>query len=139
VFPKIIAAAVLSAIAIAASGCLGDSDAEAESPPTTTGQAETQPPAQPAVDIAKFRAAFKETFGERPWYGQITGMKMGRITTTKKVSRTLEVTMKLDPEREVDVGTICHAAFTVAENLGVRDRIEAVHLFGSDGSDGGCA
>src|SRR5262245_44927945 len=51
--PRIIFVAVLSAIAMAASGC-GDSDAEAESPPaTTTEQVETQPPAEPTFDIAK--------------------------------------------------------------------------------------
>jgi hypothetical protein len=136
----LIAVVGLSAIAIAVSGCTGDSDAEAETPPaTTTGQVETQPPARSAVDIAKFRAAFEETFGERPWYGQITGMKMAQITTTKKAYRTLEITMTLDPESEIDVGTICEAAFTVAHNLGVRDGIEAVRVMGSDGADGGCA
>ena len=130
----LIAVAGLSAIAIAVSGCTGDSDAEAETPPaTTTGQVETRPPARSAIDIFKFRAAFEETFGERPWYGQITGMKMARI------NRTLEITMRLDPESEFDVGTICEAAFTVADNLGVRDGIEAVHVVGSDGGDGGCA
>ena len=135
----LIAVAGLSAIAIAVSGCTGDSDAEAETPPaTTTGQVETQPPAQSAVDIATFRAAFEETFGEQPWYGQITGMKMGQITTTTKAYRTLEITMKLD-KSEIDVGTICEAAFTVADNTGVGDGIEAVRVIGPDGSDGGCA
>ena len=37
-----------------------------------------------AVDIAKFRAAFREAFGtppdERPWYPLITGMKMAHRT-----------------------------------------------------------
>ena len=46
VVPRIIVVAGLSAIAIAASGCSGDSDAEAESPPAATSeQVETQPPA----------------------------------------------------------------------------------------------
>jgi len=129
----VIAVAGLSAVALAVSGCTGDSDAEESRPATTTGQVETQPPAQSAVDISKFRAAFKEAFGERPWYGQITGMKMAQITPT------LEITMKLDPENEIDVGTICEAAFTVANNTGVRDEIEAVHVMGEDGEDGGCA
>jgi len=129
----VIAVAGLSAVALAVSGCTEDSDAEESRPATTTGQAETQPPAQSAVDISKFRAAFKEAFGERPWYGQITGMKMAQITPT------LEITMKLDPENEIDVGTICEAAFTVANNTGVRDEIEAVHVMGEDGEDGGCA
>jgi hypothetical protein len=136
----LIAVAGLSAIAIAVSGCTGDSDAEAESPPaTTTGQVETQPPPQSAVNISKFRAAFEEAFGERPWYGQITGMKMTQITTTKKTYRTLEITTTLDPESETDVGTICEAVFKVADDAGVRDGIEAVRVIGSDGADGGCA
>ena len=131
--PRIIVVTGLSAIAMAASGCLGDSDPETESSPaTTTEQVETRPPAQPTVNIAKFRAAFKEAFGERPWYGQITGMKM-----TQK--RTLEIRMKPDPESEIDVGTICEAVFNVAANAGVRDGIEAVRVVGSDGRDGGCA
>src|SRR6188768_3563329 len=103
VVPRIIVVAGLSAIAIAASGCSGDSDAEAESPSAaTTEQVETQPPAQPRVDIAKFRAAFKETFGtppdERPWYGLITGMKMAprEIVTVTSSYRVLEITTKLE-------------------------------------------
>ena len=138
----LIAGAGLSVIAIAVSGCTGDSDAEAESPAaTTTEQAETQAPAQSAVDIAKFRAAFKEAFGEQPWYGQITGMKMAQITTTRKAQRTLEITMKLSAAEinEIEVGTICEAVFKAAGNAGVRDGIEAVRVIASDGKDGGCA
>jgi hypothetical protein len=119
---------------MAASGCLGDSDAEAESPPaTTTEQVETRPPTEPTVDIAKFRAAFKEAFGEQPWYGQITGMKMAQ--------RTLEITMKLSATEinEIEVGTICEAVFNAADNAGVRDGIQAVRVIASDGKDGGCA
>ena len=119
------------ALGIAASGCSGGNDAEAESRPvTTTEQVGTGPGTQPVVDISKFRAAFKETFGERPWYRQITGMKM-----TPK--RSIEVRM-VDPEK-IDIGTICEAVFSVADNAGVRNRIDAVHVIGSDGSDGGCA
>ena len=135
-----IAVAGLIAIAIAVSGCSGDSDAEAESPPaTTTGQAGTRPPAQSAVDISKFRAAFEEAFGERPWYGQITGMRMTQISSDYKTYRTLEITMKHDPESETEVGTICEAAFDVADNVGVREGIEAVKVIRSDGAEGGCA
>jgi len=142
VVPRIIVVAGLSAIAIAASGCLGDSDAEAESPPaTTTEQVETQPPAQPTVDISKFRAAFKETFGtppdERPWYDQITGMKM-------MAHRILRITTKLDPDSdsiETDAGTICRAAMGFAlDNAEVVGRIRGVEVMGSDGvGGGGCA
>ena len=81
-------------------------------------------------DISKFRAALKETFGAQAWYRQITGMKM-----TQK--RSIEVRM-VDPEK-IDVGTICEAVFSVADNAGVRNTIDAVHVIGSDGSDGGCA
>jgi hypothetical protein len=75
VSPKAIVVAGLSAIAIAASGCSGDSDPEAE-----------------------FRAAFKKSFGEATWYHHITGMKMAdgflEITTdldpkSDSVSRTI--------------------------------------------------
>lgn len=51
--PKAIAVAGLSAIAIAAGGCSGDSDAEAE-----------------------FRAAFEKKFSAAPWYQDITGMEV---------------------------------------------------------------
>ena len=130
---RIIVVSGLSAIAMAASGCLGDSDAEAESPAaTTTGQVDTQPRAQSAVDISKFRAAFKETYGDRPWYGLITGMKVTQ-------NRTLDITMKLDPAREPEVGTICHAAFSAADKAGMGDAIEAVRVVRSDGVEGGCA
>jgi hypothetical protein len=130
----LIAVAGLSAIAIAVSGCTGDSDAEAESPPaTTTGQVETQPPARSAVDIFKFRVAFKETFGERPWYGQITGMKMG-------LHGFLEITTKLD-ESDGDTRTICGAAMRFAlDGAEGGDGIEGVLMRGSDGAEqGGCA
>ena len=61
VSPKAVAVAGLSAIAIAAGGCGGDSDPDAE-----------------------FRAAFEERFGETPWYQHITGMEVDgwlKITT----------------------------------------------------------
>jgi hypothetical protein len=124
----LIAVVGLTAIAIAVSGCTGDSDAEAESPPaTTTGQVETQPPARSAVDIFKFRVAFKETFGERPWYRQITGMKMG-------LHGFLEITTKLD-ESDGDTRTICGAAMRFA-----LDGAEGGDVMrGSDGAEqGGC-
>ena len=144
VFTRIIVVAGLSAIAIAASGCSGDSDAEAESPPaTTTEQVETQPPAQPTVDISKFRAAFKETFGtppdERPWYGLITGMKMAprEIVTATSSYRVLEITTKLKSPSETVVSKICEAVFALDSET--RNGIEAVRVIGSDGEEGGCA
>jgi hypothetical protein len=115
---------------LAASGCGGRSDAEAELPRvTTTKRVETQPPTHRSVDMSQFRAAFKDAYGERPWYGHITGMKVTR-------TRTVEITMT---EREIDVGTICQAVFRTARNIGVRDGINAVHLIRSDGKEGGCA
>jgi hypothetical protein len=135
---RIIVVSGLSAIAMATSGCLGDSDAEAESPPaTTTAQVETRPPAQSAVDIAKFRAAFKKAFRERPWYGQITGMKMA--------GRTLEIATKLDPgsstDEDSDGPAICHAGANLALDFGeLGDGIEWVTVLGSDGVGlGSCA
>jgi len=137
VLSRIIVVAGLSAIAMAASGCLGDSDAEAESQPaTTTEQVETRPPAEPTVDIAKFRAAFREAFGtppdERPWYGLITGMKMAR--------RTLEITTKVDPGSTSAARTICGAAMRFALDSEAGEGIESVRVLGSDGvALGGCA
>ena len=143
-FPKVIVAAVLSAIAMAASGCLGDSDAEAESPPTTTEQVETRPPAEPTVDIAKFRAAFRETFGtppdDRAWYGLITAMKMAprEIVTATSSYRVLEVTTKLESPSDTVVSKICEAVFALAS--ATRTGIEAVRVIDSDGDEGGgCA
>jgi hypothetical protein len=141
---KAIAVAGLSAIAIAAGGCSGDSDAEAESPPaTTTEQVETQPPAQPTVDISKFRAAFKERYGtppdERPWYGLITGMKIAprEIVTVSSSYRVLDVTTKLESPSDTVVAEICEAVFALDSET--RIGIEVVRVIGSDGGDGGCA
>jgi hypothetical protein len=142
---KAIVVVVLSAIAMAASGCSGDSDAEAESPPaTTTEQVETQPPAQPTVDISKFRAAFKERYGtppdERPWYGLITGMKMAprEIVTASSSYRVLDITTtKLESPSDTVVAKICEAVFALDSET--RIGIEAVRVIGPDGEDGGCA
>ena len=139
---KAFAVAGLSAIAIAAGGCSGDSDAEAESPPaTTTEQVETQRPAPPAVDIAKFRAAFKERFGtpgdEASWWGHIIGMKMDYGDY-----QILEIATDLAPPDSSSVGPeICQAASNLAIDLGeLGDRIKWVSVMGSDGVGlGGCA
>ena len=143
--PRIVVVASLSAIAIAASGCSGDSDAEAESPPTTTEQVETRPPAEPTVDIAKFRAAFRETFGtppdERPWYGLIIAMKMAprEIVTATSSYRVLDITTtKLESPSDTVVSKICEAVFALAS--ATRTGIEAVRVIDSDGDEGGgCA
>ena len=138
---KAIAVAGLSAIALAASGCSGDSDTEAESTPaTTTEQVETQPPAQSAVDIAKLRAAFKERYGtpgdEASWWGHITGIK---VPSVNEGHRTLEISTDLDEIGLRLQGMMCHAGFAVARDSGAFEGIEAVLVKTSDGEEGGCA
>jgi hypothetical protein len=139
---KAIVVAVLSAIALAASGCSGDSDAEAESPPaTTTEQVETQSPAQPIANVSRVRAGFKATFGtppdERPWYGLITGMKM----TAFEQYWVLELTTKLeDNPPNTAVRTICRAAMRYVSRDSWGKGVGAVRVIGSDGKElGGCA
>ena len=132
---KAIAVAGLSAIALAASGCSGDSDTEAESTPaTTTEQVETQPPAPSAVDITKVRAAFKERYGtpgdEASWWGHITGVKVSSVN-----SRTLEITTDFEEIGNRLTGVICRAGFDAAGISGF-DRIEAVVVVRSDGREG---
>ena len=96
-----------------------------------------------AVDIAKFRAAFKETYGtppdERPWYGLITGMKIAprEIVTATSSYRVLDVTMKVKRLSDAVMAEICEAAFAISART--RTGIKAVHVIGSDGKDGGCA
>ena len=136
---------------MAASGCLGDSDAEAERPPaTTTEQVETRPPAEPTVDIAKFRAAFRKAYGTPPnrtqWYGLITGMKMNGTSVV--------ITTNLPPgsawdgrgDWDNDAGAICRAAVGVALDLGLmntdsrmQSAIEGVFMIGSGVGLGSCA
>ena len=107
--PKAIAVAGLSAIAIAASGCGGDSGPNAE-----------------------LSAAFKKRFGEAPWYQHVTGVKM-----SSEHSNWLEVTTDLDEVSDTLQGAICRAGFSLDHEVG--DGIEAVRVWSSDGEDGGCA
>ena len=107
---KAIAVAGLSAIALAASGCSGDSDAEAE-----------------------FSAAFKKDFSTAPWIHHVTGVKLSSEQST------LEVTTDLDEVSDTLTGAICRAGFRVADDREVGDGIEAFVVSGSDGSEGGCA
>lgn len=78
--PKAVAVAVLSSVAIAAGGCSGDSDAEAQSP----------------VDIAQLRADLEERWGAPPhavapvWYRHITAIDWA--------NGQLEITTDLSPE-----------------------------------------
>ena len=122
---------------MAASGCSGDSDTEAESTPTTTTeQVETQPPAPSAVDIAKLRAAFKERYGTpgdaASWWGHITGMTVSSMNS-------LRISTDLEGIGEGLLGEICHAGFAVARDSGAFEGIEAVVVKNSDGEVGGCA
>jgi len=140
VSPKAIAVAGLSAIALAASGCSGDSDTEAESTPATTEQVETQPSAPSAVDIAKLRAAFKERYGtpgdEASWWGHITGIK---VPSVKEGHRTLVISTDLDEIGLRLQGMMCNAGFAVARDSGAFEGIEAVVVKTSHGEEGGCA
>jgi hypothetical protein len=110
VSPKAIAVAGLSAIALAAGGCGGDSDAEAE-----------------------FSAAFKKDFSTAPWIHHITGVKVSSEHST------LVVTTDFDEVSDTLTGAICRAGFRFADDHEVGDGIEAVRVIRSDGRDGGCA
>ena len=65
---------------MAASGSLGDSDTEAESPPARRSSRSRRATSTPPVDVARFRAAIEDSFGasayETSSYGHVTGMKM---------------------------------------------------------------
>jgi hypothetical protein len=113
VSPKAIAVAGLSAIAIAASGCSEDSDAEAE-----------------------FRAAFEKKFSAAPWYHHITGME---VTEDERDNGRphIEVTTDLGPG---DGRGLCGVIRAFALESGVYDQIASVELVGADGVErGGCA
>ena len=108
---KAFAAAGLSAITIAAGGCGGDSDPEAE-----------------------FSAAFKKDFSTAPWIHHITGVKV-----SSEHSNSLVVTTDFDEASDTLTGAICRAGFRFADDREVGDGIEAIVVIGSDGSEGGCA
>jgi hypothetical protein len=135
---------------IVVSGCGGGSDAEAESPATTTEHVETQPRTHPAVDISRFRAAFRKAYGTPPnrmhWYGLITEIRMN--------GTSLEIITKLPRSSawdgkgawENDAGAICRAAVGVAVDLGLRPKdsrmqsaIDGVSMVGSGVGLGFCA
>jgi hypothetical protein len=117
VLPKAIAVAGLSAIAIAAGGCSGDSDPEAE-----------------------FRAAFEKKFSAAPWYHHITGIEVK--DTALDVTTDLGPESAWDGEGEWSgtSGVICRAAYGVAIETGAIDGGEGVGVMGRDGVGlGGCA
>jgi len=109
-----------------------ESAAEAESPPaTTTEQVETQPPAQSTVDMAKFGAAFKKTFGVAPRYHHITGIK---VKDGGLVLRTDFAPKRPITSRDFDaVGVICGEAYGVAIETGAIDSGEFVNVKDRDG------
>ena len=115
--PKAIAVAGLSAIAIAGSGCGGDSDPE-----------------------AKFRAAFEKKFSAAPWYHHITGIEVK--DRWLEVTTDLGPESAWDGESEWS-GTsrvICRAAYEVAIDNEAIDGGEGVGVMGRDGVGlGGCA
>ena len=96
---------------IAASGCSGESDAEAE-----------------------FTAAFKKDFSTAPWIHHITGVKV-----SSEHPNSLEVTTDLHKASDIPTGAICHAGFQFADDHELGDRIDAVVVLGADGEEGGCA
>lgn len=109
--PKAIAVVGLSPIAIAASGCGGDSDPEAE-----------------------FRAAFKEKFGEATWYRHITGIKVKDRALNVKTDLGPESAWDGEGEWSETSGVICRAVFGVAIETGALDGGEGgVGVTGRDG------
>src|SRR5262245_5578778 len=123
---------------IAASGCSGDSEAEAESAPATTT---TEQP--PSVDIVALRAAFKERFGtpgnETPWYHLVTGLKMSpkASVTSAGTYADLKVETKLKPGSSF--GGMCGAIYRLAREFMEGDGKLAVVVIASDGAAGVCA
>jgi hypothetical protein len=112
---KAIVVVGLTAIAIAASGCSGDSDPDAE-----------------------LRAAFKENFSTAPWIHHITGMEVADGSGRPHI----EVTTELGPENNgtETARTICLAAINFAFESGAVDEIPEGAVTGSDGVGlGGCA
>lgn len=116
---RAIVVAGLSAIAIAASGCTGGSDADAE-----------------------FRAAFEKKFSAAPWYHHITGME---VTEDERDSGRphIEVMTDLGPgdgAPEAGDAGFCGAVRDFALESGVYEQVASVEVFGSDGVErGGCA
>ena len=112
---RAIVVAGLSAIAIAASGCTGDSDAEAE-----------------------FRAAFKERFGtpgdETSWHGHITGMKVYFKRGGIRSSGRLEITTDLAANETETAMAICGAAMRFALDTEAFDGQPTTGVIGSDGA-----
>ena len=113
--PRAAAVAGLTAIALAASGCGGDSDPEAE-----------------------FRAAFEKEFSAAPWYPHITGIKVKDGSGRPHIKVTTELVRKTTGTEPVR--TICLAAINFAFESGAVDEIPEGTVTGSDGVGlGACA
>ena len=108
--PKTIAVAGLSAIAIAASGCSGDSDPEAE-----------------------FRAAFKKKFGETTWYHHITGIKVKDRGLVLRTDLDPDNDLPGSDFSFAYAGSICGPAYRVATETGAIDSGEYVNVKDRDG------
>ena len=107
--PKAIAVAGLSALALAASGCAGDSDPEAE-----------------------FRVAFEKEFSTAPWYHHVTGIEVK--DSSLEVTTDLGPESKWDGEGSGETsGAICRAAWGVAVATGLIDESEGVGVKGRGG------
>ena len=113
--PKAIAVAGLSAIALAAGGCGGDSDSGGE-----------------------LSAAFKKDFSTAPWIHNVTEVKVSS-EASENHSNWLVVTTDLDEVSDTVQGAICHAGFQFADDHELGDGIEAVVVMGPDSEEGGCA
>jgi hypothetical protein len=114
----------VSAIALAAAGCTGDSDAEAES----------------RGDITKLRAELKERFGTppnvAPWYRHITAINWANGQPDGY--RQVKVTTDLDKGIEFP-GEMCGAVFGLAlKQVGEPPEL-SVAIVDSEGNVGGCA
>jgi hypothetical protein len=106
---------------MAATGCGGDSDPEAGF--------------RAWFKNLKFRVAFKQSFGQAPWYHHITGVKA-------EDGGWLEIKTDLDPANsaiEPSVSPLCEAAFKAADLAELGDGIHEVRVWGAYGQLGGCA
>jgi hypothetical protein len=103
---KAIGVAVLSAIALAAGGCGGDSDSGAE-----------------------LSAAFKKDFSTAPWIQHVTGMELADGSGRGH----LEVTTDLHKASDTLTSAICLAAINFAFDSGAVDEIPEGTVTGSDG------
>src|SRR6476619_3389335 len=99
----------MSAIAIAARGCGGDSDPEAE-----------------------FRAAFEKKVSAAPWYHHIAGIEVKDKGLDVTTELGPESAWDGEGEWSGTSGVICRAAYGVAIETGAIDGGEGVGVMGRD-------